>query len=103
MMGLTCSTSVPSKSRPVSLGIPLSLHPTTLQLTTIHVSWIDRFPFPHMRDTMITMSAVIDEEEFLRDLFTSPSFTLKAGKSSWDPEAWAIEKAFAEKWGFLLF
>ncbi|KAI9929503.1 hypothetical protein MW887_000976 [Aspergillus wentii] len=70
MMEISCSVCIPSVSKPVDATIiPASLHPTDLQLTTIHHSWIDRFPFPKMRDNMTTLTSVIDENEFLQDLF----------------------------------
>lgn len=101
MMGLSCGTSVPAKSRPVGNEIPEALRPTTLQLTTTHPIWIDRFPFARMRDNFISLSGLIDEEEFLRDLFSMDSFTIKPGKAGWDSTAWSINPSFAEKWGFL--
>ncbi|KIW31947.1 uncharacterized protein PV07_03533 [Cladophialophora immunda] len=103
MMGIACSVVVPSKSSPVGPDIPESLRPTALQLTTIHPSWIDRFPFPKMRDNMITLMGIIDEEEFLADLFCLTSFTLNPGAASWDPTAWKIGKDFSAKWGYLFY
>ena len=101
MLGLKCSTVVPAKSRPAGSEIPESLQPTLIQLTTVHAIWIDRFPFPIMRDNMITLAGLIDEEEFLRDLFSMDSFTIKPGKAGWDPSAWIINPSFKGKWGFL--
>jgi len=103
MMGLTCSVVVPSRSSPVGADIPESLHPTALQLTTIHPPWIDRFPFPKMRDNMITLMGIIIEEEFLADLFCSTSFSLKPDGAPWDPNAWIIGKEFSQKWGYLFY
>jgi hypothetical protein len=54
-----------------------------------------------MRDNAINLSSFIDEEEFERDLFTKPSFSIRPGAASWDPTAWKMEKSFAQKWGFL--
>jgi hypothetical protein len=56
-----------------------------------------------MRDNTINLSAIIDVEEFSKDLFTIPSFTITPGTASWDPRAWKIERPFAEKWGFLFY
>ncbi|KAF2180554.1 hypothetical protein K469DRAFT_274587 [Zopfia rhizophila CBS 207.26] len=103
MLGLSYGTTVPAKSLPVASDIPPPLHPTPLQLITIHARWIDRFPFPKMRNNMISMSSIVDDEEFLSDLFTIPSFNLTPGRATWDPRAWKIEKSFAEKWGYLFF
>ncbi|KAF2684507.1 hypothetical protein K458DRAFT_418083 [Lentithecium fluviatile CBS 122367] len=103
MLGIPCSTVVPAKSNPVGPEIPLALHPTELQLITIHPRWIDRFPFPKMRNSLISLSGVIDDEEFVRDLALMPSFEIVPGRMPWDPRAWKILKPFAEKWGYLFF
>lgn len=101
MLGLTCSTVVPAKSQPAGSEIPASLQPTLLQLTTTHPIWIDRFPFPHMRDNMIAMSGFVDEEAFLRDMFSMDSFAIAPGKAGCDPSGWTIGSTFGRKWGFL--
>ena len=103
MMGITCSSIMPSKSAKVGAEIPEALQPTALQLTTIHHRWIDRFPFPTMRDNFITLSGIIDEEEFLRDLFSMESFAITPGKAGSDPSGWSISKNFAKKWGYLFY
>jgi len=56
-----------------------------------------------MRDNLILMNAFYDGDEFQRDLFTMPSFTVTPGIPPWDPRGWKMEKYFAEKWGFLFF
>ena len=103
ILGLSMCESIPSRSMPVSPDVPVPLRPTTTQLLTIHSTGIDRFPFPKMRDNTINLSAIIDVEEFSKDLFTMPSFTITPGAASWDPRAWKIERPFAEKWGFLFY
>ncbi|CRG92404.1 hypothetical protein PISL3812_09463 [Talaromyces islandicus] len=101
MLGLTCAMCFPSKSKPAASNIPANLHPTALQLYSIHPPWIDRFPFPRMRDNLITLIGLLEEEEFLQDLFCMSSFKIKPGGVSWDPNAWTISKSFCAKWGFL--
>jgi hypothetical protein len=103
ILNIPCSTVVPAKSQPVGPEIPLPLHPTELQLMTIHPPWIDRFPFPKMRNSLISLSGVIDEEEFVRDMLLMPSFEIVHGRMPWDPRAWKILRPFAEKWGYLFF
>jgi hypothetical protein len=103
ILGLSICVSIPSKSMPVSSDVPVPLRPTTTQLLTVHSTGIDRFPFPKMRDNTINLSAIIDEDEFSKDLFTMPSFTITPGAATWDPRAWRIEKPFADKWGFLFY
>jgi hypothetical protein len=101
MMGLNCSTAYPAKSQPVGSSVPSTLQPTALQLITIHPIWIDRFPFPDMRDNLINAVSLVEEEDFLRDLFCMSSFEIKAGGAPWDPNSWVIGEAFCAKWGFL--
>ncbi|KAK5465005.1 hypothetical protein LTS15_001568 [Exophiala xenobiotica] len=103
LMGLACSITFSSKSQSFGPELPEALRPTPLQLTTIHPQWIDRFPFPKMRDNMITLLSIIDEEEFLGDLFCLTSFTVEPGAASWDPTAWKISKEFGAKWGYLFY
>ena len=101
MLGLTCGTSFPAKSRPVQPDIPVSLHPTLLQLTTVHWLWIDRIPVPESRDEFILNMGMMEEDDFLQDIFCMESFTLMPGCSSWDPSGWRIRPAFQQKWGHL--
>lgn len=101
ILGLACSTVIPERSRLAGSEVPESLQPTPLQLTTVHPIWIDRFPFPKMRDNLITMSGFVDEEDFLRDLFSMESFSIHQGKAGWDPSGWTMGEAFGKKWGYL--
>jgi hypothetical protein len=103
LLGISSCVSVPSKSAPAGSNVPLPLQPTSTQLTTVHSTGIDRFPFPKVRDNMIRLNACFDEEELGRDLCLMPSFSITPGAPSWDPRAWKIERAFAEKWGWLFF
>ncbi|KAI9713450.1 MAG: hypothetical protein M1820_000832 [Bogoriella megaspora] len=103
MMGLKCSSVIPARSKEFGPEIPESLRPTALQRMTIHPTWIDRFPFPHMRDNTISLLGIVNEEELLRDFFTMPSFTLEPGGASWDPKVWRMEEVFAKKWGYLFY
>ncbi|KAF2163524.1 hypothetical protein M409DRAFT_68445 [Zasmidium cellare ATCC 36951] len=100
-LGLACSNCVPCLSAPAGPDVPESLRPTSVQLMTIHPPWIDRFPFPKMRENFIMLLGVVDPEEFLCDMFNGPSFTLEGGGASWDPKVWSIEESFRNKWGFL--
>lgn len=103
VLGIKCGCSVPSKSNPTKPDTPLSLQPTPLQLSTIHHLWIDRFPFPRLRDNFIMLSSLIDEEEFLADLFNLKSFEIREGGCSWDPALWKIGEDFEARWGYLFY
>ncbi|EON63144.1 hypothetical protein W97_02371 [Coniosporium apollinis CBS 100218] len=103
ILGIPCGIQVPILSRPCTAKTPLSLHPTQSQMTVLHIPWIDRFPFPKMRDNVIQLSGIIDEEVFLCDLFTTDSFTIVPGSVSWDPMAWVVTNPFEKKWGYLFY
>ncbi|KAF2019375.1 hypothetical protein BU24DRAFT_118757 [Aaosphaeria arxii CBS 175.79] len=103
ILGLDCAKSEAGKSPPVCDSVPVPLHPTETQRLTVHYRWVDRVPFPKFRDNFIHLSAVIDDEEFLHDVFTMPTFQLRHGTAPWDPRGWIIEKPFAEKWGYLFY
>jgi hypothetical protein len=101
ILGIPCGSQIPWKSRHCGPEIPATLRPTALQMTTLHIPWIDRFPFPKMRDNTILLGGIIDEEDFLNDLFTTENFTVVPGSVSWDPNGWIIAKEFGKKWGYL--
>lgn len=102
LLGLTCTEGLaPILSEQRGPDIPQTLHPTDMQLTHVHPPWIDRFPFPLMRDNFILLLGLIDTEDFLYDIFNGPSFSLVPGGASWDPKAWTVEESWKKKWGFL--
>lgn len=103
ILGLRCGIQVPILSPPCTAKVPLSLHPSKTQMTVLHIPWIDRFPFPGMRDNVIRLSGMFDEEEFLNDLYQTNTFTILSESVSWDPGAWIMTKSFEEKWGFLFY
>lgn len=56
-----------------------------------------------MRDSLIRLVGVIDEEELIRDVFTMPSWRIEGGeKSAWEPGKWRMEREWREKWGWLM-
>jgi len=102
ILGLPCSTHSISRSLPASTQVPESLRPTPLQAQNVHFQWIDRFPFPRLRDRMIELSDSYSAEDFLGDIFSTTTFNIKPGYMSWDPEAWVVTRDFREKWKVLL-
>jgi hypothetical protein len=102
IQGLSCATTYSSRTPMPKPHIPLPLHPTELQQMIVHPRWIDRLPFPRMRDSLIRLRGVVDEEELCKDFFTMPSFTIEVGCASWNPRAWKMEKEWEEKWGWLM-
>jgi hypothetical protein len=101
LLGNSCHNPTPRRSHPAPDDLPVPLRPTPTQLTTVHFPGVDQFPFPVFRDNYILLDSFVDEEAFLADLFTMPSFTIRAGCASWDPRAWVVARPFAEKWGYL--
>lgn len=103
LLGLTCNGSKFDRSAPQPPSVPESLYPTPLQLSTPHHDWIDRFPFPRMRDNLIILNDTIDVKEIFCDFFLMRSFSVRSGGASWDPDAWLISPEFNEKWGYLFY
>jgi hypothetical protein len=54
--------------QPTTSGLPASLLPTRLQMTTEHQTWIDSIPFPNMRDNLIKREAEYDPSDFAWDI-----------------------------------
>jgi hypothetical protein len=44
---------------------------------------------------MILLNGVMDDEEFVKDVFLMPSFQILPGRMPWDPRAWKIEASLA--------
>lgn len=101
LLGLVCGHVMLRSSRQPP-SVPDILHPTPLQLTTPHYSWIDRLPFPRMRDNLILLAHTINIEELFKDFFDTETFTVKEGGLPWDPTAWRMSPEFRAKWGYLL-
>lgn len=107
LQGTHCDTCLIDTTSPTSYlsSLPSALQPTSLQLAVKHRNWIDRFPFPRLRDNMILLVAAgkMDLDLFVWDLFNMPSLTLRRGGEgcTWEPGAWRVERGWAGKWGFL--
>ncbi|KAL6237943.1 hypothetical protein BDW75DRAFT_228295 [Aspergillus navahoensis] len=87
--------------------IPLSLRPTEIQKSMPHHPWLDFFPFPRMRDTLISAAHLFDDEELCHDLMAfwdtrDTQATLLVWGASWEPRNWEVTEGFARKWGWLL-
>lgn len=112
--------------------LPYSLHPTPLQMSVPHSSWMNQFPSPRLRDNLIVNESIIDVAELLHDVFgesnnsnirspnkidhdvsiTSPreidqdadveSRGLIIWGDPWDTESWEITQGFMRKWAWLL-
>lgn len=56
-----------------------------------------------MRDNLIALQDIIEEEEFLSDLLNPASFAISHGAISYDPTLWKVGKQFWGKWGYLFY
>lgn len=81
--------------------LPENLQPTPLQLTVPHPVWIDRLPFPRMRDNVILLADNIDMAQFYEDLTLNESFEVKEDLPPHDPAAYRMVPQFKERWGYL--
>ncbi|KFY21908.1 hypothetical protein V493_06999 [Pseudogymnoascus sp. VKM F-4281 (FW-2241)] len=111
ILSLPCAhaSPLPSTSPPCP-DAPPDLQPTALQLSTPHPRWIDRFPFPRMRDNFILLTVgeegrvgmgVLDQEALVGDLFCMESFVIRVGGKAWEGADWKVVRGFEERWGWL--
>jgi hypothetical protein len=100
LQGISCLLPLPLLTPPGTPSLPLPLHPITLQMTTIHLPYIDCLALPKVRHNLILLNGLVDEEEFCGDLIGTTSFVVMGGQS-WDPKGWVLEKEFKKKWSFL--
>ena len=101
---------LPSPSNPQT--IPPSLHPTEMQRTVPHESWIDIIPHPVWRDNLILASGSFDEDDLWVDvvggLFEGfpASEVEQRGLIAWSPpwhvSGWELSEGFWRKWGWSL-
>jgi hypothetical protein len=113
-------------SSPAQLSLlPFSLQPTKLQMEVPHVSWIDLFPSPVLRDNLILAldSEASDVEELIMDLIggifnymdsqsteekqrgdppehvsESQELGLVSWADPWTVDGWEVTESFWKKW-----
>nr|XP_036577261.1 ketoreductase [Colletotrichum truncatum]KAF6784200.1 ketoreductase [Colletotrichum truncatum] len=89
---------------------PVTLVPTTLQMSIEHHPWVDLFPSPRMRDNFFT--AMIGnwdeekEEQLWNDLVETGGDIGGTGLivwgDPWDARSWEATVPFLRKWGWIL-
>jgi hypothetical protein len=100
-LGIVCGMlEFDRTSRPIT-NVPEMLNPSPLQLTTPHLRWIDRLPFPRLRDNLILLANTVELEDLFTDFLTMETFTIDQRYPPWDPKAWRPSPEFREKWGYL--
>lgn len=90
--------------------IPPDLQYTPLQRSTPHEYWISAFPFPAMRDSLISLSGQYDSRDLFQDLVQGLYEGLDDAErrgflvwgQSWRMHGWEVSEGFVSKWGFLL-
>ncbi|KAM5349271.1 hypothetical protein ACJ41O_005778 [Fusarium nematophilum] len=100
---------IPCPSKPGLL--PSALLPTTLQQTVPHGDWIDMFPCPEARDSLIKAAGTFDEDELWADCVGGlyegfPDDEVErcgmiAWSPPWDIMGWEMSEGFLRKWGWL--
>ncbi|RGP63857.1 hypothetical protein FLONG3_9751 [Fusarium longipes] len=100
---------VPYPSNPES--VPAALLPTVLQQTIPHGDWIDMFPSPEGRDSLILATGTFDEDDLWADCIGGlyegyPDDEMErrgmiAWSPPWDISGWEMSPGFVEKWGWL--
>ena len=91
--------------------LPSTLLPTTLQQTVPHGDWIDLFPYPEGRDSLIRAAGTFDEDELWADCIGGlyegfPDDEVErrgiiAWSPPWDISGWEMSEGFLRKWGWL--
>ncbi|KAF4435372.1 hypothetical protein F53441_13525 [Fusarium austroafricanum] len=92
--------------------VPSSLLPTILQQTVPHGDWVDMFPCPEARDSLILATGTFDEDELWADCIGGlyegfPDDEMErrgiiAWSPPWDISGWEMSEGFVRKWGWLL-
>lgn len=91
--------------------LPLTLLPTLLQQTVPHGDWIDMFPCPQARDSLIQAAGTFDDDELWADCIGGlyegyPDDEVErrgiiAWSPPWDMTGWEMSEGFLRKWGWL--
>ncbi|OIW23230.1 hypothetical protein CONLIGDRAFT_141662 [Coniochaeta ligniaria NRRL 30616] len=98
---------IPYPTKPQLL--PPSLLPTALQQTVPHGEWIDMFPCPEGRDSLIRGAGTFDEDDLWADCvgglyegFPDDEVERRgiiAWSPPWDITGWEMSEGFWRKWG----
>jgi hypothetical protein len=86
---------------------PASLQPTALQRKVPHHPWIDLFPFPALRDNMLSQGEDFVDDDLCHDLVEvchapSERSGLIVWSDPWNPLGWEATTEFIGKWGWML-
>ncbi|KAJ9645532.1 hypothetical protein H2204_001112 [Knufia peltigerae] len=105
---------------PHPFAVPPLLEPTVLQRQVPHPPYVDLFPLPGLRDTLILADGMYDDCELCIDLLGSIADPQVQGYSKaeedgedarkglvvwgepWRVDSWEVEEGFVKKWGWML-
>lgn len=87
--------------------LPVSLRPTQIQCEIPHHPWLDFFPFPRMRDNLISAGDKLDNGQFCVDVIgfwdvSTESCSLLVWGEPSDPKSWEITEAFLKRWPWVV-
>ncbi|RAH49957.1 DUF3425 domain-containing protein [Aspergillus brunneoviolaceus CBS 621.78] len=82
--------------------LPPALEPTAIQRRVPHHPWLDLFPFPHLRETLILAQDCIDEDQLCHDMCGRglEATGILVWTDPWDPTGWEVTEAFLSVWGW---
>jgi hypothetical protein len=98
-----CKLPAPSTSS--ILALPPALRPTQIQFQVPHHPWIDKLPFPAMRQNLIGAGDTYDDSALCGDLVglfspgTGGTGIIVWGEP-WDINGWEVTEQFLEYWGW---
>ncbi|KAL3474594.1 hypothetical protein BJX99DRAFT_260191 [Aspergillus californicus] len=98
------STLLPGYARDDEL--PPSLRPTPLQRTELHHPWLDFFPFPRLRDNLIS-AGDFDDHPLCLDIMgfwdvTNESCGMLVWGDPTDPRNWEVSETFLQRWPWVV-
>ncbi|CAD6440551.1 31b8fdc8-d8cc-4f92-a9bc-4f76885e6563 [Sclerotinia trifoliorum] len=84
---------------------PQALCPTPTQRTVPHHPWIDLWPIPQMRDTLLLHDGNYDEDKLCNDLLEfgglmNEQTGLIVWGEPWDIWGWEVSETFLRNWGW---
>ena len=87
--------------------IPAALQPTDLQRSHSHHPWIDIVPIPRMRDNLILVDDLYDDDDVciaMMGFCSSPQkqIGLLVWGDPWTVDNWEVTEEFARDWGWVI-
>ncbi|KAH8430540.1 bZIP transcription factor [Aspergillus melleus] len=85
-------------------NVPPSLLPTTTQCSIPHHPWLDCFPFPQMRDNLITAPEGFNDCELCMDMMdpANGDIGIMVWDDPWFPQSWEVSELFVQKWAWVI-